>query len=59
MGAGGEAVTRVAGVTALWPVVIGLEKHKRTGYEVFFVLHQITCVLCLEILLLEQHKMVH
>lgn len=36
MGAGGEAVAGVAGVTALRPVVIGLEKQKRTGYEVLY-----------------------
>ena len=36
VGAGGEAVAGVAGVTALRPVVIGLEKQKRTGYEVLY-----------------------
>lgn len=36
VGAGGEAVTGVAGVTALRPVVIGLEKQKCTGYEVLY-----------------------
>lgn len=36
VGAGGEAVTGVAGVTALRPVVIGLEKQKWTGNEVLY-----------------------
>lgn len=37
MGARGEAVAGIAGVAALWPVVIRLEKQKRTDEEVFYL----------------------
>lgn len=37
VGAQGEAVAGIAGVTALWPVVIRLEKQKRTDNEVFYL----------------------
>lgn len=43
MGARGEAVAGIAGVAALWPVVICLEKQKRKDNEVFYIPNISTC----------------